>query len=250
VRMKFEAPTPDRKFFATLYLAPDGKHVSTDLFDSTTDPVAAEKSANHETLIALTAGSHPSLGPADAPVTLVIFSDFECPYCRNLSQYLKSEMTPDSKEIRVVFHNFPLHMHPWAKPAAEYAMCAARQGNDNFWKFHDFFFHNQKALNRDRLDEKALEFAGSVEGLDMDAFKKCVDNHAAADAIRDDVDLATANHVKGTPTVFVNGRATTAIRNQQDLHDAIAEALGAAAESHESSPSINAAAKADAAAKP
>lgn len=141
----------------------------------------------------------PSKGPADAPVTIVMYDDFQCPYCAKLEPTLKQveQIYPD--QVRFVFKNFPLRMHNYAQPAAIAALAAERQGK--FWEFHDQLFANYNRLNSGKIDEiaKALQ-------LDLEQFKKDQADPALLEQINRDTNEAQQLGVRGTPAVFVNGR--------------------------------------------
>ena len=151
------------------------------------------------------AAEGPSLGPADAPVTIIEFSDFQCPYCGRAASTVKQIHERYPKQVRIVYRNLPLDsIHPNARPAAEAAACADAQGR--FWEFHDRLFANQRALAPEDLQRYAKEI-----GLDMAAFDQCVKDRKSQAKV--DGDLAAANEAAsnagkrglGTPAFFVNG---------------------------------------------
>ncbi|NMB69415.1 MAG: thioredoxin domain-containing protein [Chloroflexi bacterium] len=143
----------------------------------------------------------PALGPADAPITLVAFSDNECPFC--LKWY--AETWPLIQQnygdrVRLVFRDFPLPNHPNAQPAAEAAACAFEQGK--YWEFQDLIFNNTGILG----DATYLKFAQQI-GLDEAAFKTCYDEGRYRDDVTTDRDWASELGVSSTPTFFINGIA-------------------------------------------
>jgi protein-disulfide isomerase len=145
-----------------------------------------------------TTGS-PSQGPADAPVTIVIFSDFECGFCARMAEMLQEVRLAFPEEVRVVFKNFPLRGHRYSVPAAQAALAAGTMGK--FWAFHDALFENF-----DQLDEKKIEEIRDSLGLDKETFKTQMQAPQVIDALRGDMRLGREVKVTGTPTVFVNGR--------------------------------------------
>ncbi|MEE2822532.1 MAG: thioredoxin domain-containing protein [Acidobacteriota bacterium] len=143
---------------------------------------------------------HPFLGPVDAPVTVVEFSDFECPYCLAMFGSLKTLRQKYGEKIRFVFRQFPLNrIHPRAQKAAEASLCAADQGK--FWELHDAMFEDQDGLKVPDLESKA-EFAG----MDMEEFKACLNDARYSEHVKQDIVDGTAAGVLGTPALFINGR--------------------------------------------
>jgi protein-disulfide isomerase len=154
----------------------------------------------------LLAGDPPLMGSPNAPVSLVEFSDFECPYCQRLKDILEHDVLPKaSGKVSIAFKNFPLPMHPWAKPAAMMAACAGLQDTSNFWKVHDFLFENQKSLTADNLTQKVSDFVSSKTTLDKAMFQKCLDKDLTLGMVTKDITLGQQSGVRATPTVFVNG---------------------------------------------
>ncbi len=150
--------------------------------------------------IEVAADGFPAHGPADAPVTVVEFSDFECPYCARLASVLDEVKRHYGDTVRVVYRHYPLTgIHPNAWKAAEASLCAHQQGR--FWEFHDLLFADQGALGAADLKAKA-------ERLDLDAesFGECLDSGRHYDAVLADVRAGDAVGVSGTPALFVNGR--------------------------------------------
>jgi protein-disulfide isomerase len=143
----------------------------------------------------------PAIGSLDAPVTLVEFSDFECPFCAEAAPTLKRLLDAYGDRIRMVWKDFPLtQIHPNAYRAAEAAHCASAQ--DGFWAFHDVLFANQQSL-----DDASLKAHAAGLGLDTVAFDVCLDASYYGDRVRAGMDMGTRLGVNSTPTVFINGRA-------------------------------------------
>ncbi|HLT29174.1 MAG TPA: thioredoxin domain-containing protein [Myxococcaceae bacterium] len=140
----------------------------------------------------------PSMGPEDAKVTIVEFSDFECPYCARGRTVVEEVMKAYPEQVRVVFRHFPLDFHPNAQKAGEAAMCAHDQ--NKFWEMHDKLFDNQKALGVDALKGYAQELE-----LDTQAFNTCLESGKHAQVVRNDMAAGAAAGVTGTPAFFVNG---------------------------------------------
>jgi len=142
----------------------------------------------------------PSRGPSNAPVTVVEFSDFQCPYCGRARDTIEQMMQEYAGKVRLVFREFPLDFHKNAKKAAEAALCANDQGK--FWEYHDQLFKNQQKLEVPQLKEHA-----SAVGLDAAKFTRCLDSGERAKDVEADMAAGQKLGVPGTPTVFVNGIA-------------------------------------------
>lgn len=163
-------------------------------------------------------GDAPSRGPADAPITIVMFSDFECPYCReglNIVKRLESEY---AGKIRFAYKAFPIDRHPNAMAAALMAYSARAQGK--FWPFHDLLF-SQRGLDPDTL----LDYCERV-GLDIDAVQADMRDLKYAVPVRKDIRQARKLMVRSTPTFFLNGRRITGAQSVFDFRDVIDEELG------------------------
>ncbi len=146
--------------------------------------------------------AQPSKGPKDALVTIVEFSEFQCPFCARVLPTMKEIVDTYGDKVRVVWRNNPLAFHNNAGPAAAVAMEAyAQGGSEKFWEVHDVLFANQKALDRPQLDEYAQK-----AGLDMDKVKKAIDEGTHSKVISDDQTLASQLGANGTPYFFINGR--------------------------------------------
>jgi protein-disulfide isomerase len=147
----------------------------------------------------------PSKGPDDALVTIVEFSDFQCPFCSRVEPTLTRVMDEYEGKVRIVWRNNPLPMHPNAGPAAELASEAFRQGGDaKFWQAHDLLFQNQRELTREKLESIAQQI-----GLDMAGVRRALDSNAHQRQIDADQTLARQIGAGGTPNFFVNGRQIT-----------------------------------------
>ena len=139
-------------------------------------------------------------GPATAAVTIVEFSDFQCPFCARVLPAFEQTMTSYDDKVRFVFRQFPLEsIHPQARKAAEASLCARDQGK--FWELHDAMFADQAGLAPDKLKEKAAKI-----GLDATKFGQCLDGGTAAAEVSADLALGQAIGVAGTPATYVNGR--------------------------------------------
>ena len=145
-------------------------------------------------------GKSAQKGPADALVTIVEFSEFQCPFCKRVNPTIKQIQDTYGKDVRFVFKHNPLPFHKDAMPAAELAMEAHEQGK--FWEAHDKLFENQQALTRENLEKYAKEL-----GLNMGKVKAALDSGKHKAAIEADQTLARGLGASGTPSFFINGRS-------------------------------------------
>lgn len=194
-----EVKTPEGAENAKMYLSKDGRYLLRgELSDLTTDPLA-------EAVAKIKTAGAPVLGDPKAPITLVEFSDFECPVCRNLHDALRG-LLPNYPQVKVIFKDFPIEqLHPWARTAALAGRCAYQQDPKAFWKIYDLIYDNQDLVSAANAWDKMLDYAAK-SGLNADTFKACMTGPQAAAEV--DASLANGNllEVHSTPTVFVNGR--------------------------------------------
>lgn len=157
----------------------------------------------------------PYKGPENAPVTIVVFSDYQCPYCAKTASVVEQVVENNPEKVKLVFKNYPLAMHKSAKIAAIAALAANDQGK--FWEFHKKLFENAKDLS----DEKITEIAQQL-GLDTEKFEKDLKNPAIEQLISADIQEGRKIGVRGTPSVFVNGRLAKSrtLDGLQDMIDA------------------------------
>lgn len=175
-------------------------------------PLSAEKQAN------IAKNDAPSFGPEDAKVTIVEFSDFQCPFCSRGANAANEIKKKYAGKIRLVFRQFPLSFHDKAHVAAEAALFAHSKGK--FWEYHDKLFANQNSLDRPNLEK----FAGEV-GLKVDELKKALDDKTFAAQVDADMKLGTDVGVQGTPSMFLNGKKVQNATDAEALSKMIDEAL-------------------------
>lgn len=165
------------------------------------------------------AGSGPAKGDPEAAVTIVEWSDFECPYCKSVLPTLDQILEEYPTQVRLVFRHFPLHaIHPNAQAAGEAAVCAQDQGG--FWELHDLMFEEQDSLGVDDLLDKAER-----AGLDADAFAACLDAEDTPGRVEADHRAGIAVGVNGTPALFVNGRPLAGAVAYEDLAAVVEDEL-------------------------
>lgn len=152
--------------------------------------------------VQLEIGEAPVTGSKEAPVTIVEFSDFQCPFCARGADTMNAVKKKYGNKVRIAFKHFPLPMHKEAGPASEASMCVHEQKADKFWAYHDLLFKNQ-----DKLDDASLEkYAKDVGGIDVAKFKECYASKKYAAFVQKDMEYGNKLGVKSTPTFFVNGQ--------------------------------------------
>jgi protein-disulfide isomerase len=166
--------------------------------------------------------SDPALGRASAPVTLIEFSDFQCPFCQRVAPTLKKLRDTYGDKVRIVWKDFPLtQIHPQAFKAGEAAHCAGDQGK--YWEYHDRLFANQQQLQPEELKKHATDL-----GLDAAAFNACLDSSKYGERVRDGVAQGTRLGVNSTPTIYINGRMLSGAQPYETFVSVIDEELSRA----------------------
>jgi protein-disulfide isomerase len=170
-------------------------------------------------------GNAPAKGPTAAPVQIVEFSDFQCPFCSRVVPTLDQVAKNYGEKVRIQFRQFPLHsIHPLAQKAAEAALCAHEQGK--FWEMHDAMFLDQKSLAVEQLKEKAGKL-----GLDAAQFASCLDSGKTAPQVQADLDLGMKVGVNSTPALFINGRLISGAQPYDEMAKVIDQELASAGKS-------------------
>jgi protein-disulfide isomerase len=152
----------------------------------------------------------PSKGPDNAPITIVEFSDFQCPFCSRANTTVDEVMKQYGDKVRLVFRHFPLSFHQEAPKAAEASACADDQ--KKFWEYHDKLFANQGALKVDDLKKHAADL-----GLDTARFNECLDSGKKAELVKKDMAAGEKVGVSGTPAFFINGVALSGAVPAEDF---------------------------------
>lgn len=182
-----------------LIMSPDGRYVVFgEVEDVTSDPFA-------EIAKKIKTEGEPSEGPADAKVTIVEYSDFQCPYCARAHSTVDQVMKEYKGKVRLVYKNFPLGFHKFAEPAAIAAECTFEQDPAAFWKLYDYYFEHQQQLSPENIKDKTLE---AVKGTKVDTakFNDCFDNKKTLAKVQADQAEGQQVGVTGTPAFIINGR--------------------------------------------
>jgi protein-disulfide isomerase len=190
----------DNKQSVIFYVSKDGKFLFRgEMSDMTKDPLAENRAQ-------IQMKDAPSLGDPKAAVTLVEYSDFECPVCRSLHDALRGMLPNYAGKVRVVFKDFPIEqLHPWARTAAIAGRCAYQQDPSAFWKMYDLIYDNQEIISASNAWTKMMDYAAQSR-LDTDRFKTCMADPEAGAAVNASRANGQLLEVNSTPTVFVNGR--------------------------------------------
>ncbi|MCM0605538.1 MAG: DsbA family protein [Xanthomonadaceae bacterium] len=171
--------------------------------------------------IEVAVGDSVSWGNKDAKVSIVEFSDFQCPFCSRGANSVDEIKKKYKGKVKIAFKHFPLPMHPDAKPASEAALCVnAEGGADKFWKYHDLLFKNQ-----DKLDSASLEKYAKDLGIKEAKFKECVASKKFAAAVEADMQYGEKIGVRSTPTFFINGQLISGAVPIEQFSEVIDEAL-------------------------
>jgi protein-disulfide isomerase len=190
----------DKAKLERVYYTPDGEHfINGTVWDLNSSPFL-------DTLQRLPTDGF-SFGPTQAKVIIVLFSDFECPYCRRLASIIRDNVPRKyPSDVRVIFKEFPLEsIHKWSRAAAEAGQCIGRQNQSAFWAWHDWVFQHQDQVNETNIRDNALNIA-AAQHLDEAQIAGCIDNHATAPEIDESVKAGQQLQIQQTPTFFVNGR--------------------------------------------
>jgi protein-disulfide isomerase len=171
-------------------------------------------------------GGRPARGPASAPVTIIAFSDYECPFCKRASSTVAEVLRHYGDKVRFVHRDFPLNFHQHARLAAEAAACAHAQGK--FWEYHD------RLWKAEDLSESGLKSLAKETGLDATKFDECLQKKPHTAAIDRDIEDGTAAGVNGTPAFFINGRMLSGAQPFEAFKQVIDEELKRAAEKKKS----------------
>jgi protein-disulfide isomerase len=196
--------TPQGPQSNKLYVTADGTHAITgDILPFGAKPFEADRKTLEKGI------NGPSRGPANAPVTIVEFSDLQCPHCKAAQPDL-DKLVAEEPNIRLVFQNFPLPMHDWAMKAAGYADCVARTSNDAAWKFIQGVYDAQNDITSSNADEKMNAIADAA-GAKSAEVAKCSASPDTTSRIQHSMALGQSLDVNATPTVFINGRKISSL---------------------------------------
>lgn len=165
-------------------------------------------------------------GSANAPVTIVEYSDMQCPHCQKAHEMIEKELFQvyTSTQVRWVFKHFPLSMHDWAETAAIASECAAKQKEEAFWTVTGSLFQNAKQIKKEDVLAKSKEYAKAA-GLNVDKFSTCVKSSATISIVQSNKQEGSSVGVTSTPSLFINGRMRRGFGSFEDIKVVIEEKL-------------------------
>ncbi|MGE5644891.1 MAG: DsbA family protein [Acidobacteriota bacterium] len=199
--------TPGHPFEEDLYIISDGRFVVEWVGELSADSERAELAEEKEIALRLKTGEPPRLGSVSAPVTVVIYVDFQCLYCRDAVSLLRERIAGGHGEkLQVLFKHHPLASHDWSRAAARSSVCFYNQSNELFWRFADFLFEHQTDIDSVNLTSKIGEFIGRTPEVNQPSYQSCVASTAPDMAILRDENSGVAAGVNATPTLFVDGK--------------------------------------------
>ena len=158
---------------------------------------------------------------SDAPVTIVEFSDFQCPYCASQQPILKKIKRAYGDQVNILYKHIPLPIHPFAQRAAEASECARDQ--DKFWEYHDRLFDQQDSISEMLFPQLAQQL-----GLSVSQFNQCLSSGAKKNVVQTDLAEAQSLMISGTPTFFINGQRFVGVQSYEELQQIIDQALAKA----------------------
>ena len=184
------------------YVSKDGAHfVQGTVYDIAHNPFKAE-------LDRLNTVGAPGWGTTGAPVVIVEFSDFECPFCKEEAKMLRDNLlNAYPKQVKLYYKEFPiLSLHPWSMPAAIAGRCVARQNVNTFWDYHDWIFGHQQEVTAENFKDKVSAWVKDRKDLDALQFGQCFDTKATEPEVNKSLEMGRSLEVNSTPTLFINGR--------------------------------------------
>jgi protein-disulfide isomerase len=198
VHLSYNNATPPPVHY---FMSKDGKKIfKGEVYDINKSPFQAN-------LDLLDVKGAPSLGPANAPITIVVFSDFQCPMCKQEAEVIHKQITETfPTQVRVYFRDYPLEsLHNWARPAAVAGRCVYKLNPAAFWDYHDWIYENQSYIGLDNLNSKLQEFA-TAKGIDGMQLSRCIENKTTEPEVKASMAIGNSLSLNSTPTIFVNGR--------------------------------------------
>jgi protein-disulfide isomerase len=168
---------------------------------------------------------HPAKGPADAKVTIVEWSDFQCPFCSRAYNTVENQVLKEyGDKVKFYFKHYPLPFHPWAEPSAIATECAKLQDPEAFWKLYKGYFEGQAQINMDNLKQKTTEMLAGTK-VDMAKFNDCFDNKKTAAEVKAQMAEGSSVGISGTPGFIINGRLVSGAQPFENFKNIIDDEL-------------------------
>lgn len=174
-----------------LYLTPDKQHLVSNVLDLRVDPAITQRERQEELQRILERGAILTTGSKIAPAKLVVFSDFECPYCKQFSEIVDALTPEERSQLEIIYRQFPLDIHPWAREAAELTTCIALENKQAFWTAHRFLFAQQASLSKETLKDKLLDQVSRYSAVPPTSISMCLAQKSYEPALHNDIQLAT-----------------------------------------------------------
>ena len=222
-RFQFAVPGQPSSVYDALSFASDQRFLAPQVFDASVDPAEEQQEDQRRVKSEIDAyvlsRKPPVLGPINAPVTIAVFGDFQCPFCARGLKVLMKDILPAYRDrVRVAYIQFPLPGHPWARAAAEVMTCIASQSQDLFWQMHSFIYDHQSEIKATTLQSKIIGAARPlVPDFDLELFNRCLTGKGSATLVDGDVTFGTNLQISGTPTLFINGLLVDGARDAAQL---------------------------------
>lgn len=200
-----------------MYLSPDERFLTSTLYDLSVDPQKEVSRIASNVTKLLMRDQSPRLAGDESRINLVEFVDLQCPYCKKFAEWYSA--LPDSlqRQTTLVLKNLPLPQHPWARSAAEYAVCASSQSPLAFRELSTFFLRNQSEITPQNLKDKVLKAFNQPTSVDLQQLEKCISGKEASQVVERDLAIAKQLNVNNTPTLFINGRRVLRVASAEEL---------------------------------
>jgi protein-disulfide isomerase len=207
------------------FLTPDQKFLTVALSDTNEDPRLARLVADEKTLELLVKDPSPSLGSTNAPLTMVVFIDLQCPYCRRLDNWISSLPGDLSTNIRIIYKQMPLDIHSWANQAAALALCASQQSSGAYLRLQKLMLDAQETLSSTNFAEVTRSMVDHASPIEAGPINDCLSHGTYQSTLLRDQTLARTLRVSTTPTIFVNGHRLNSLTSQAVLESQLRKAL-------------------------
>ena len=219
-------------FRTRLFLTPDGTHLASNVLNLAVAPAVAERQERQRLSSIVLEGAKLISTKYNPLVTVVIYSDFQCPYCALLWTNSISPMLGSTRQnARVYYRSFPLDsIHPWARAADLRANCGYQQGSQYFYGIADLLFNNQPAVTTTNVNRLIDDYLKQQPLFNQSAYQNCLSSNVSDDELKADVDSATKANVTAVPTIFVNGKRFQGVANPGQLQRLITDAEKEAAQ--------------------